>query len=158
MGNYVFHSSTGASLTTCIVDKVFHTLDYTGSSRSVLFYVWLSLSRVPFIDDWGVRWTDYVDARPLLSPWAAEAATLVGPFSVYPLVRVSSCLEPAEHNNGDGQADLCTVSDIEQNIPRFAAREPIPTRIRVAISRAGWVVNIRAECPGRIVTIEQMEE
>jgi murein DD-endopeptidase MepM/ murein hydrolase activator NlpD len=157
LGNYVFRSQTGAVLTACIADKMFHTLEYTGSSNSALFYLWLGLSRVPFIEDWGVHWTDFVDARPLLSPWAAEAATLVGPFSTYPLVRVSSCLEPAAHNNGDGQADFCAVCEIEQNIPPFAARFSIPARIRVAISRDRWVVNIHAESAGRIVTIEQME-
>jgi len=73
------------------------------------------------------------------------------------LVRISSCLEPAQHGNGDGQADLFAVAEIEQTIPRFAARYAIPSRIRVGISRARWVVNLRAESPDRIVTIEQME-
>lgn len=157
LGNYIFRSSTGATLTASIVDKVFHTLDYTGPSASVLFYLWLSLSRVPFIDDWGVRWTDYADARPMLSPWAAEAATLIGPFSTYPLVRLSSCLEPAHHGNGDGQADLCAVCEIEHGIPSIAIRNPVPARIRVAISRAGWVTGIRAEFADHTITVEQME-
>ena len=125
-GNYVLHSSSGAVLTACIADKVFHTLDYRGSCESALFYIWLSLSRVPFIEDWGVCWTDYVDPRPMLSAWAAEALTLAGPFSSYPLVRVSSYLEPAAHGNGDGEADFCAVCEIEQNIPRFAAPGRFP--------------------------------
>jgi hypothetical protein len=70
---------------------------------------------------------------------------------------LSNCLEPAQHGNGDGQSDLCADCEIEQRIPRLGARFPIPSRNRVAISRARWGVNIRAESAGRVVTIEQME-
>ena len=119
LGHYQFHSSSGAELTACIVDRVFYTLDFAGPTDSVLFHFWLGLGRVPFIEELGVRWTDLLDAHGVLRAWAGELATFIGPFAGVPLVHTTSSLEPAEHASGDG-ADVCLACSIEQRVAGWA--------------------------------------
>jgi Peptidase family M23 len=157
LGQYRFHSSSGAELTACIVDRVFYTLDYAGPTDSVLFYFWLGLSRVPFIDDTGVRWTDLLDARPVLTTWAAELASFIGPFANNPLLHTTSHLETVEHGNGAADADFCFVCDVAHSLPTVVTRCCIPKHIRLWISRTHWVVRIQAQSAAGGVTIEQAD-
>jgi len=156
-GRYLFRSTRGAELTACIVDNVFHTLDYTGPAESVLFYLWLGLGRVPFIEELGARWSELLDARPVLQPWATELATFAGPLAGYPLLRTTSRLEAADHGNVADDADFCIVCDVAHSLPAAATRCQIPTRIRLWISGTRWVVRVQSQSAGGSVTIEQTD-
>jgi hypothetical protein len=97
-GEYVFKSQQSRStLRARIYDHTFYVLDFNGVKASVLFYFRLALSRVPFLRDDKVVWTDAFDLRPMLTRRAAITYTTIGPFWKYPLGNIRSrILRPNE--------------------------------------------------------------
>ena len=156
LGQYQFHSSRGAQLTACIVDRVFYTLDYTGPTESVLFCFWLGLGRVPFIEEMGTRWTDLLDARPVLAKWAAELASFIAPFASNPPLHTTSHFEAVQHGICD-MADVSIVCHVEHRAPAWTTGGPIPSQIRLWIARRQWIVRVEVESAAGRLTIEQID-
>lgn len=120
-----------ARLTARIQDRTCYTLNYEGRPDNVLYYIHLGLARVPFIPGDNVCWSDRVDIRPLLRPWAVVLMELAGPFFGYPLADV-------EYNvlrSDDGTIRI--TSEIRYPWYRGLLRSSRPAQLAVSLSNEG---------------------
>lgn len=148
MGDYELVSGA-TKLTARVKDRTFYTLDYCGGVDSVLFYIYICLSRVPFVSDETVFWTDVVNMRPLLWPWAATLFDFVGPFIHYPLAKLESRISHA------GKGVVCIETQIDYRVPRLFLRSHCPKSISIRLSDDG-VEEIEVRVNGSVLRGEKI--
>ncbi len=158
VGNYVFESPFGATLTANVVDHAFYALDYQGTRNSVLYWLWLGLSRVPFIEDRRVKWHDAIDVRPMLRPWVGLVLDLTGPFFRYPAIEMTGLLDSPGRENNDFDADACVVSTFACPPSVGFVEDSVPRRIRTYVSESDWVVGLVVETDAGEILFEQVGE
>ncbi|NQT93872.1 MAG: hypothetical protein HQ559_14020, partial [Lentisphaerae bacterium] len=154
-GRYVFRSGeTSATLTAAVIDRSFYALDYVGSRRSMLLYLWMGLPRVPFIRE-TAYWEDCVDLRPLLAPWRGWLADLVGPFVPYPLAGTRTTLRIETSTNHHEHTVAHVTTDIAVPHRPGLHRADAPTRIVTTLAPYKGITRIQVTSPRGTTVIKK---
>ena len=139
LGQYVLSSSRHrASLTAVVQDHVFYMQQYQGSCRSVLCWLWLGLSRVPFISDRRVDWNDFATAYPLLHLPGRLMMDLRAPLGRDPVLQLNGDVKLA-HRAGGRQ--LLVNTRLESPVGGWMFRQSPPQEIQLVLDDGEFVLS-----------------
>lgn len=139
-GNYVFENEAGDRMVASAHEFAFFSLEYQGG-RSVLYWLWLGLSRVPFISNPQAQWHDSIDMRRMLRPWARLLHDLLGPFHRYSSLRATGKMSAPNDGIFADRSEACVDTTFACQVwPAFVVPRSIPKRIRTYVSAADWVI------------------
>ena len=139
LGCYVFESRHRDRLTAAVHEYGFFALDYQGG-KNLLFWLWLGLSRVPFITNPKAHWHDELDVRQVLKTWSNAWFDLVGPYWRAPRLTVTGRLDPPHNGPRPNRSEACIETVFECDAPSLmVSRNSIPRRICTYVARNDWV-------------------
>jgi len=155
IGQYVFKSERGASITGAIEEHVFHLFDFNGGD-GVLHWFALGLSRVPFIADQRACWYDTLHMHSLLRPWARVIYDVAGPYFSYPEIEVIGNVSRSVPDKYVSEVEFSLEAKFQFRSPRACLRSNcLPLKTRAFVSPKDWLVAMEVQLAEPLV-IEQL--
>ena len=148
----LYSSKNGAILTAILEDQTFRVLDYQGPGDSVLNWLGLGLSSVPFIEPGSAEWTDSRSASPLLSFWGRRLSELWGLKGSVPLLKIETS---SEINYLPNAIELEVNSRIHSPFPSWMHRHQTPKSIGLRLAPGQFVLDGVVQFEQGSVTITQ---
>ena len=131
-----------ARLKAVIHDHVFYMQEFEGNRRSVLCWFWLGLSRVPFVSDRRVQWSDSASTHPLLHLLGKILMDLWTPLGRDPHLRISGDIR-LEKRLGERRLQVSTT--LESKVGGWMFRKSRPCHVEVSLDASEWVVEGRVK-------------
>ena len=142
-GEYVMWSERfRARLKAVIHDHVFYMQEFEGNRRSVLCWFWLGLSRVPFVSDHRVQWSDSASTHPLLHLPGKILMDLWTPLGRDPHLRISGDIRLGGKL---GERRLQVSTTLESKVGNWMFRQSRPCHVEVSLDANEWVVQGRVK-------------
>jgi urea transporter len=153
-GEYVMRSDRfRAKLKAVVYDHVFYMQQFQGNRRSLLCWFWLGLSRVPFVSDRRVEWTDSASTYPLLNLHGKILMDLWAPLGQDPLLKLSG---DVHLGGGSGQRRLHVSTSLESSLGSWMFRDDRPRSIELSLDPNEWVVEGRVQLDRGEITFQRI--
>lgn len=144
-------------LKTRVTDRVWYMLEFEGSTRSLLFHLWLGLNRLPLSLQAGLWWRDRMELRHALRPVGGYLFDLWGPFAGYPVIRTETRLHPGPDSHAGRRRLAWVDTELQYDIPARLRRPESPNRVRVHLSRQEGIIGLESESPGNTLRAKRID-